>query len=263
MYSLQCDVITVLVGTDPPKAFSVHENVLCSSSEYFNRLRNGMWKESAGDTVSLKEGDPAIFQIYMYWLYHGSIPILEDPASDRQVEEATEMEVDNKESEESDECEESEESEESDEEDPCEDEEYIILAKAYVLGDLLRDSHFKDSTLDAIIMKAISEDSDGRYHYPEPPVINFIYDNTLDGSKARKFLADLYIRRAEPRWLKDDFFSTPWHKDFLRDLAMELLKCQIYGKKMNDYIPVDDCEYHEHHPNDPSTCYRERFVVKE
>lgn len=71
--------------------------------------------------------------------------------------------------------------------------EYLLLAKAYVLGDLLQDGKFKDAALDAVIVKASSEASDGQHWYPIGPVIRYIYENTLESSSARRLLVDLYI----------------------------------------------------------------------
>lgn len=62
--------IEVLVGPSPPTIFSVHENLIRSSSAFFDAATRGVWKESAARQVLLPEDDPEIFELYLHWLYY-------------------------------------------------------------------------------------------------------------------------------------------------------------------------------------------------
>jgi len=60
-------IATVLVG-DVEKAFSVHRNLIVTSSDFFAKALNGGFQEKGG-TVYLRDGDPEAFEIYLQWLY--------------------------------------------------------------------------------------------------------------------------------------------------------------------------------------------------
>lgn len=137
-------------------------------------------------------------------------------------------------------------------------EEYIHLAKAYVLGDFLSDSHFKDAVLDAILEKSTSTASDGQKWNPVGPVIRYIYDNTLDCSNARQLLIDLYTLHGRGDWLKDWADPDDLPKDFLLNLAIALLDKRSQPKEAT---PLDACRYHQHKPN--HSCYKNKMSTKE
>ncbi|RFU24056.1 hypothetical protein B7463_g12285, partial [Scytalidium lignicola] len=148
---------------------------------------NGIWKESGQRLVRLEEDDPNTFELYLHWLYRDTLPVrIDEPG-------------------------------------PASNSEYLQLAKAYILGDKLQDSDFKDVVTDAMIDKCKSKASDGRSWFPVGPVIKCIYDNTLESSKARRLLVDIYVHNGSGSWISDWAKKDDIPKDFLYDITIALL----------------------------------------
>lgn len=61
---LYTEIVTLLVGPDEVN-FSIHKNILISTSESFESILNGDSKESGGSIFKLPEDDPRAFQIYV------------------------------------------------------------------------------------------------------------------------------------------------------------------------------------------------------
>lgn len=121
--SLSGEIIQVIVGSDSPVTLSVHENLICGSTDFFKIAMSSVWRESRGRSIELKDDKPHTFEIYQNWLYCGTVPTKDD--SRKAVET-----------------------------------EYLQLAEAYVLGDKLRDGNFKDVIIDAMLHKSRFKDSD-------------------------------------------------------------------------------------------------------
>ncbi|KAK4495195.1 hypothetical protein PRZ48_013522 [Zasmidium cellare] len=72
------DVVTVVVGKgDKETRFSVHKELLCSSSTFFRAATSGQWKESVDKSIKLREALPFAFRIYVEWLYEPAGDILD------------------------------------------------------------------------------------------------------------------------------------------------------------------------------------------
>jgi hypothetical protein len=212
--------IEVIVGAVKHVTFSVHENIICAASHFFKKAMSGDWSESRNRSVRLEHDEPEVFQIYMHWLYRDTLPVRIDSVG------------------------------------VAGNAEYLQLAKAYVLGDLLQDGNFKDVVLDAIIEKTTSKASDGHRWYPVGPVIRHIYDNTLESSEARGLLVDLYTHHACGHWLYKWACPEDLPKQFLHDLAIAVLDKRV--PKETPHSP-DSCKYHQHIA-DKSVCYRNRLA---
>lgn len=124
--SLSGEIIQVIVGSDSPVTLSVHENLICGSSDFFKIAMSSVWRESRGRSIELKDDKPDTFEIYQHWLYCGTVPT-KDNSREKDKDETV----------------------------------YLQLAEAYVLGDKLRDGNFKDVIIDAILHKSRFKDSDG------------------------------------------------------------------------------------------------------
>ena len=61
-------VVTIFVGPARIK-WSLHENLLSATSDFFRSAFNGGFKESTDDTLALPEDDPAAFELFVRWLY--------------------------------------------------------------------------------------------------------------------------------------------------------------------------------------------------
>ena len=108
-FRLSGNTIKVRAGTDNPVDFNVHEEVIRSSSNFFDKAMSAAWKEAKEGVVSLPEDEPEIFKLYLQWLYNDTIPCEEKgPDHADHVEE------------------------------------YLRLSKAYVLGDKLQDGDFQN-----------------------------------------------------------------------------------------------------------------------
>ena len=215
--SLSGQSIKLVVGPEPSTVLEVHENLICTSSDFFKRLRTGEWKEANERTTKFEEDNPNVFQLYLHWLYRGTLPIRNDAPG--RIGNA----------------------------------EYECLAEAYVLGDKLQDGDFQDVIVDTIVDKCSSKASDGRSWFPVGPAIQHVYDHTVESSKVRRLLVDLYVSHGSGNWLRDWEKSSDIPGDFLFEIATNLLD----KRKNNPTIKSSLCEYHQHGP-DPLLCYRTR-----
>jgi len=65
---LVSNIIQVKVGADQ-QIFNVHKDLLCYYSSYFERALNGDFKEAIDKSIELDDEDPFIFQAFVSWLY--------------------------------------------------------------------------------------------------------------------------------------------------------------------------------------------------
>ncbi|KAG7411266.1 hypothetical protein ACKAV7_009815 [Fusarium commune] len=209
--------IEVVVGSSPSVTFSVHEILICSSSNFFKKAFQGGWKESQDRLVRLERDDPDVFSVYLHWLYYHTLPVrVDEPGVVGNAE-------------------------------------YMQLAKAYILGDMLQDGSFQDAVMDAMMDKTASEAADGKRWYPVGPVIRLIYENTLESSKARLFLVDMYTFHGQGPWLTEWAVQEDLPKDFLLDVAVSLLEHRPCPQSY--YVVQGSCRYHQHGP-EVNACYK-------
>lgn len=218
-------VVRIDVGEENPVTFHVHESIICGSSEYFKRALNGPWRESKERRVVFEDVESDTFNTYVNFLYRDKIPVRSNLKDET-------------------------------------DETFLLLAKAYVLGDMLQDGRFKDASLDAIAHTVNSRHS---VETPSPlsliyalhstgPVVKLIYENTLDSSPARRLLLDIYQYRATGVWVNAPEDSPEPPKEFLRDLSARMLN--LNASQGNHQLPfIDQCRYHDHHSDGTKACY--------
>jgi len=69
-------VIAVRVGEEPNHTdFTVHEKLICESSEFFKATLGRDWRESKERLVKLPSFEAKEFQIYVQWLYTGRLHV--------------------------------------------------------------------------------------------------------------------------------------------------------------------------------------------
>ncbi|KAH0528035.1 hypothetical protein TsFJ059_002947 [Trichoderma semiorbis] len=210
--------LTVTVGSTDPVMYSVHEHLICRTSGYFKTAMKAHWETSTSGSIDLTEEDPEVFEIYLHWLYFGTLPVRNNSPG---------LEGNN---------------------------EYVQLAQAYVLGEFLQDVNFKDTVLDAILIKSRSTASDGQTWFPLGPAIRCIYEGTRASSAARRLLVDLYNHNGHGDWLKGWADKDDMPKQFLLDLAIAALTER--SRPSESLAPVEGtCRYHEHQP-DVNSCYK-------
>lgn len=181
---------------------------------------NRDWKESKQRSVRLEDDDPDTFQLYLHWLYRGTLPVRADEPGHA-----------------------------------C-NSEYLQLAKAYVLGDKLQDGDFQDIIIDAIIDKWNSKASDGHNCFPVGAVVTCIYNNTPESSKARRLLVDICVHNGSKSWLSDWTKECDIPKDFLFDMVIALFSKEEENTS-NPIVESSTCRYHQH-GSGPMVCYKKR-----
>ncbi|KAK4546525.1 hypothetical protein LTR36_001742 [Oleoguttula mirabilis] len=64
-------MVRIRVGKgDTQEEFEAHRGVLCYYSGYFQRAFNGKFAEAQEGEVTLPTEDPAVFEVFLYWLYN-------------------------------------------------------------------------------------------------------------------------------------------------------------------------------------------------
>ncbi|EED13876.1 conserved hypothetical protein [Talaromyces stipitatus ATCC 10500] len=204
-------ILDVVVGGDQNEIFSIHERLIRASSPFFDKAMSRKWKESLERTIKLPDNEPKIFQLYVHWLYYGTLPVL---------------------------C---------DEPGLCGNAEYLELVKAYTLGDKLLDSRFQNAVIDAIVEKSQSKARDGRIWFPVGSPIEYAYSNTNESSPIRKLLLDMYVHRGHRYWLHDYGNSASIPHSFLLGLASRFFD-QRDGHCESE-TKIDAPRYHIHKEN--------------
>ncbi|OCK76077.1 hypothetical protein K432DRAFT_408480 [Lepidopterella palustris CBS 459.81] len=197
--------LSLIVRVGPPTSsidYTVHEDLICSRSRFFANAMRHDWKESSERLVPLPDDHPSTFAVYRTWLYSGLLATRGFSSL----------------------------------------EEWEILCAAYILGEKLQDSEFKDTVIDAMIEKINDEPA---LDFPPETVVE-IYENTPPSSHARRLLVDLYSFAGKATWLskeKREFL----HEDFLYALSVQFMKSKEKPVGiLAPYQQQNTCAYHEH-----------------
>lgn len=116
---LDGEVVVFLVGTKEPKKYTVHEDLVKPSSEFVRLALRGDWQEASTRVIPLPDDEPAVFSVYLHWLYNGLLHTSRQGLMTWSESDA----------------------------------EYEMLVKAYILGEKIIDVTFKNSVIDAILEK--------------------------------------------------------------------------------------------------------------
>ncbi|KAF2129933.1 hypothetical protein P153DRAFT_315365 [Dothidotthia symphoricarpi CBS 119687] len=181
------ECIRIDVGSgDEIRTFQVHTPLLTPRSLFFKKALSGNWKEAEDRVVKLLDDSPYIFAIYTHYLYTGKIAVTPDDRSD--LIQAI-------------------------------DAEYEDLAQLYVLAEKLQDAETKNATIKTILEVCRRHEIDGKYYYPDGDAVCIIYNGTVTGSLARKFMVDIFICKATGDWIGQKTYP----EEFLRELSIQLL----------------------------------------
>lgn len=211
----------VRVGT-AGAAIYVHENLVRESSIFFKGMLAHNWKESTDRIVLLPYDDPIIFNIYVQWKYKGKILSATADQDDENQEE------------------------------------WLRLVQAYVLGDKLQDAAFKDAVLDSIIAKS-NVAVNGFHYFPIQNITTFIYANTVPKSPLRRLIVDQHVYHGQATWMENASVDD-LDKEFLFDLSIAFLenRPQPLGLAPDKFGVT--CMYHEH-DGDGSKCYKTKKLL--
>lgn len=151
-------------------------------------------------TICLPDDDPGAFELYMSFLYSRTLPILATtpgPAQkDSTISSSSSWEP--------------------------ESDGYHTLAYAYVLGDRLLDTRFKNAIVDAYVLYARGAQPAKRY-YPSNEEIRILYEGTREDAPIRKLLVDIWTVRGRSEWIESDG-DLP--REFLADVTKGLLRAR-------------------------------------
>lgn len=172
--------------------------------------------ESRTGTVTLKEDDPAIFEIYLQWLYTGKILVSTQNRGGP---------------------------------------EYLawdMLAKAYFLGDRFRDGNFVDAIMDTIIAESNTVVNQCKY-YPIGHVTAMVYENTVENSPLRRLIIDQHVHHGAADWISESA-NYDMNKEFLVDLVKALFDNRPKPLFEAPDQGINTCSYHAHETTGKPCC---------
>lgn len=73
----QQEMVTVKIGPQQ-KQYRIHKGLITYHSEYFGSAYSGQWKEADEKDVVLEDIEPAIFDVFVQWLYTQDMPSVEE-----------------------------------------------------------------------------------------------------------------------------------------------------------------------------------------
>lgn len=230
------NLVEIRVGDINPITYYVHEEALCAASPFFKSALSHDWKEAEQRCVHLKEEEPEVFDLYLQWVYRAALPLPEYVADEQLLENNSQI--------------------------PKRDDQLqVLFIRSYVLGDRLQDDDFMDAVTDAIIDLCIRNVARRNlWHFFPPKGIRFIYENSLDSCKLRRFIVDLHVyhvktlKRSELKLANEDELP----KAFLYDIAKRFIEGDG-PDGCNPLVKSETCKYHKH-GNDMWDCYKLRYV---
>ncbi|KAF2443976.1 hypothetical protein P171DRAFT_331918, partial [Karstenula rhodostoma CBS 690.94] len=160
----------------------VHEKVLSATSAFFKAVTRREWDGSRRKPGTIDLGDERfdIVNSYVHWLYTGDLVIPTDEKNDL----------------------------------------HTFLSEAYVFGEKILDSNFKNGVLDSIIIET------NRGNRPSTHHMNTIFDGTVSGSPARRFVIDVFLYKGHG--------SKAWAKaieELTEDAARETLLAVVCERR--------------------------------
>lgn len=192
----------------------IHQNLVAEASEFVSLEMENEWVQGVSVTITLPEDEPETFAVYQTWLYEGCIQAVGVADADRA------------------------------------DDEYQLLVKAYMLGDKMMDTTFKDALVDSIIDKLIVS---GRF---DLNLIDLIYGNTPATSPLRRLLRDIYGWAGQRSWLDSIDSDEPLQAEFMKELLQYHMGFhRTAGVQAAPFLSQTTCMYHEHGDR---TCYKVR-----
>jgi hypothetical protein len=66
-------MVTITVGAKKKK-FVLHKKLVCREASYFDKMFNGNFKEAKTRECSLREEEPFVFEVFVYFIYAGRFP---------------------------------------------------------------------------------------------------------------------------------------------------------------------------------------------
>lgn len=103
--------------------------------------------------------------------------------------------------------------------------EWNRLANAYILGDKLQTTSFRNDIVTALVQKL----DEGNF-FPDESTVKLIYENTVETSPLRRLVVHMYAAEGSARTLEeDDLAMIP--KEFFFDLSKKMLGRTVQSKE--------------------------------
>ncbi|KAK5120435.1 hypothetical protein LTR85_006374 [Meristemomyces frigidus] len=213
-FDFAAPALVVKVGS-PATTYFVNEHLICNASMYFATAMKQEWREGRRRVLDLCDENPKTFNIYLNWLYRKKLVIgyTEDQNA-------------------------------------VEHSKWSCLVNAYILGDKLIDPDFKDVVTDAMVLLYLTKRHAGVRVYPGCSHRVKLYENTTEGSKARKLFVHLFAAYKTPH---AEIERDP--KEFLVDLTRSLM----LGTQEDFEKTAKTCLFHEHKDG---VCYRSKLQLQ-
>lgn len=182
----------------------MHQTLVSEQSQFFAKTFSKSWKENVERVVRLPDCQPAHFQLFFLWLYKRCIFSGSDALRG------------------------------------AIDPEWSLLAHAWLLGDYLQATDFKDAITDTLIAK-VSDTFLGAWQ----TMHEIIYPRSTHNAPIRRLIADIAACKWENQDIKTLRVDPEW-AEFLPDLSAALAERR--GKEFGEDVPweSDRCRYHEH-----------------
>lgn len=215
--------------------FHIHEEVLRSSSAFFDTALRKQWAKGTSGRVDLPDVDAEAFGIYTEWLYTGVLR-LSSALDMRRV--CTEQELFQ-----------------------IKTAEQHCWVRCYEADDFLQDTDFKDALVDTV---AGMEHARKEGKKDLSLFFAILYRWTTADSPHRKFVTDMFVGRCSTsksvNFIIDKLVESVHYEMMVPDLLRAYSKIVI--KKSHPVYPStleeeDMCKHHEHARNG-GKCYREK-----
>jgi hypothetical protein len=249
--------VKVIVGPSKAEVF-ISIDLLTRHSGYFKGACNEQWNSGRTKTVILDHEEPEVFNVFLNWLYTGSIQssvgFVELQELDRRggnnFDKAVLARYENK--------------ERAALFNSALEHQWIKLAKCFVLSRFLIAPVFHNVVTDMMVLNHRRLRNLGLKKFLEHDEIRYLYTNTDKGYAFGKIVLDNHISFLG---ISQGFPMEPCFQEFLEEVALHTLSdlhdtsqrarpsngatCSLFGSissggSMADHQAIDFCQYHSH-----------------
>lgn len=199
----------IVCTADNTRTFDIDVRPLTTHSDFFATMLGGPWHESQTRTVTLEDDDPDVFSIFALFIYTGKI--FSARAND------VEVYLDGS----------------------RRDKEWVRLARAWILGDKLQSTSFRDAVSDAMCDKIVRD--------KKWPITlhQIIYAETTPVARGiRRLCVDIAVAKWDARTLRGTLRDESW-SEFFEDVSVRLMGMREERRNKIDF-KRQACTYHEH-----------------
>lgn len=243
-------MIKVVVGVDDQEIIA-YKSALVQDSAFFRGALTGGWKEAEKREVHLPEANAAAFSTFVRWAYTRSLKLTQEDAHRPLCAQVVKRHARNLTTDASSDatraC--------SLPAQKCPHQTCTDLMHAYILGDQIMSSTYKNAVIDEMIAR-------NQFHgsIPTLPLLEYAYENTPETALLRKLLVDQVIWHGDSDTFFCDIAKTTGPvalMEFGRDVLGALLQQRGQVGAFHRLAPYfqDACKaYHEHDGTEHKRC---------